>query len=51
MVNALPRRFVLAAPPTLKAAIGEALRKAFDRPDLRSLRMFERLIERLNRLN
>lgn len=50
MVNALPRRFVLAAPPTMLAAIGEALRRAFTRPELRSMRAYERLLDRLDRL-
>jgi len=49
MTNTLPRRFVLIAPPTPLAAIGEALRSVFNRPELRSLGIFERLIERLDR--
>lgn len=49
MTNALPRRFVLVAPPSVHAAIGEVLQKVFNRPELRSLKIFEKLIERLDR--
>jgi len=49
MTNAPPRRFVLVAPPTVQAAIGEVLRKVFNRPELRSMKLFERLIEKLDR--
>jgi hypothetical protein len=47
MTNALPRRFVLVAPPSVHAAIGEALKKAFGQP--RPARFIERLLARLDR--
>lgn len=49
MTNTLPRRYVLVAPPDPHAAIGETLRKVFNRPELRSMKLFERLIEKLDR--
>lgn len=48
MANADSRRFVMAVPPTRLSAIGDTLRKAFARPATPPI--FERLIERLNRL-
>lgn len=48
MANASSRRFVTVAPPTRLSVIGEALRKAFARPETPPI--FERLLERLNRL-
>ena len=51
MVNTLPRRFVLAAPPSVHAGIGDALRKAFQVPEKIGNRMLERLIAKLNRNN
>ncbi len=50
MANTSPRRFIIAAPPSMEAAIGEALREAFGRPDLRSTNFFEKLLTRLNQL-
>ena len=50
MVNTLPRRYILAAPPSLEAAIGAALRKAFGKPDTRSDGIFEKLLDRLRQL-
>lgn len=49
MTNNLPRRFILAAPPTVHAGIGNALRQAFTLPERASSRMFEMLLARLNR--
>lgn len=49
MTNALPERFVLVAPPSVHAAIGEALRKVFNRPELKSMKLFEKFIEKLDR--
>jgi len=47
MTNALPRRFVLVAPPNVLTAIGEVLRKAFGKPA--SGEKFEPILLRLNR--
>ncbi|HEX8257549.1 MAG TPA: hypothetical protein VF589_07935 [Allosphingosinicella sp.] len=49
MANTLPRRFVMVAAPSVHAGIGDALRKAFHRPDLWSIKMFEKLIGTLDR--
>lgn len=49
MSNAPPRRFVLVAPPSVHAAIGEALKRVFNRPELRCLKIFDRLIDKLDR--
>jgi hypothetical protein len=41
----------MAVPPSATAGIGDALRRAFGRPEYgRPVKMFERLIERLDRL-
>ena len=51
MAMVSPRRYIIAVPPSAAAGIGDALRKAFGRPDLnRPVTMFERLIERLDKL-
>ena len=42
-----PRRFIIAAPPSSAAWIGEALARAFGRPE-GIPEALERLIERLN---
>ncbi|MBA3677985.1 MAG: hypothetical protein H0W74_11375 [Sphingosinicella sp.] len=47
MTNALPRRFVLVSPPSVHSAIGEALRKAFERQV--PARFLERLLAKLDR--
>lgn len=49
MTNTMPRRYVVAAPPSEHAGIGNALRHAFTLPERASTRMFELLLERLNR--
>lgn len=49
MANTLPRRFVLAAPPSVHAGIGDALRRAFHGPEMLSTRIFEKLLAKLNR--
>jgi hypothetical protein len=50
MTNVMPRRFIIAAPPNEHAGIGNALRLAFTVPERASSRVFELLLERLNRL-
>jgi len=43
------RRFVKVAPPTVHAGVGDALRQAYRMDgDMRSLRTFEDLLERLD---
>ena len=49
MTNTVPRRYVIAAPPSEHAGIGSALRQAFTAPERASTRMFELLLEKLNR--
>ncbi|HEV2748583.1 MAG TPA: hypothetical protein VGW34_14970 [Allosphingosinicella sp.] len=49
MANTLPRRFVMVAAPSVHAGIGQALRQAFQRPELWALRMYEKLIAKLDR--
>jgi hypothetical protein len=51
MANTLPRRFVLAAPPSVHAGIGDALRRAFQAPESIGGRVIEMLIAKLNRKN
>ena len=51
MAKTRPRRYVVAAPPSEHAGIGSALRQAFTLPERASTRMFELLLERLNRRN
>ena len=51
MVMVSPRRYIIAVAPNPTAGIGDALRKAFGRPELnRPVTMFERLIARLDKL-
>lgn len=50
MVSVSPRRYIIVVPPTGTAGIGDALRKAFGPEPSRPVKMFERLIERLDRL-
>jgi hypothetical protein len=51
MASVSPRRYIMAVPPSATAGIGDALRRAFARPEYsRPVKMFERLIERLDRL-
>jgi len=51
MASVSPRRYIMAVPPSETAGIGDALRRAFGRPEYsRPVKMFERLIERLDRL-
>lgn len=51
MVAVSPRRYIIAAAPSANAGIGDALRRAFSKPELsRPARTFERLIERLDQL-
>jgi hypothetical protein len=51
MVSVSPRRYIIAVAPTATAGIGDALRRAFSGPEVnRPGKMFERLIERLDRL-
>ncbi|HEY0625191.1 MAG TPA: hypothetical protein VGD10_00500 [Allosphingosinicella sp.] len=49
MTNTMPRRYVIAAPPSEHAGIGNALRQAFTMPERASTKMFEMMIEKLNR--
>ena len=49
MAMVSPRRYIIAVAPSATAGIGDALRKAFGRPDT-NRPVFERLIERLDRL-
>lgn len=49
MTNTMPRRYVIAAPPSEHAGVGSALRQAFTLPERASTKMFEMLLERLNR--
>lgn len=52
MAMVAPRRYIIVAPPNVDAGIGDALRQAFDGPEIRKpAQMFERLIERLDRLD
>jgi hypothetical protein len=45
-----PRRYIIVAPANVATGIGDALRKAFSGPEMcRTVQMFERLIERLDR--
>lgn len=49
MTTLSPRRFVIVAAPSATAGIGDALRRAFQRPDNgRMSETFERLIKRLD---
>jgi hypothetical protein len=48
MTNSMPRRYILAAPPSEFAGIGNALRLAFSLPERASARMYEALLSRLN---
>jgi hypothetical protein len=51
MASVSPRRYIMAVPPSETAGIGDALRRAFGRSEYsRPVKMFERLIERLDRL-
>ncbi len=51
MVSVSPRRYIIVAPPGGAAGIGDALRRAFGKPEYsKPVTMFERLIERLDRL-
>ncbi|MEA3001270.1 MAG: hypothetical protein QOH81_58 [Sphingomonadales bacterium] len=50
MVQASSRRFVKVAPPTVHAGVGNALRQAYAMDgEVRSLKMFEELLARLDR--
>ena len=49
MTNTMPRRYMIAAPPSEHAGIGAALRQAFTLPERASMKMFEMLLEKLNR--
>jgi hypothetical protein len=49
MANASTKRFVKVAPPTVHAGVGNALRQAYAMDgELRSLKMFEALLDRLD---
>ena len=51
MAMVSPRRYIIAVAPSAAAGIGDALRKGFGGPGTsRPVTMFERLIERLDRL-
>lgn len=51
MASVSPRRYIIAVAPNATAGIGDALRMAFQRPEYsRPVKMFDRLIERLDRL-
>jgi len=51
MVSVSPRRYIMAAAPSASAGIGDALRRAFSRPEYgKPVKMFEQLIARLDRL-
>ena len=51
MMMATPRRYIIAAAPSANAGIGDALRRAFSKPELsRPVSKFERLIQRLDHL-
>jgi hypothetical protein len=51
MVMATPRRYIIAVAPHANAGIGDALRRAYSKPELsRPVTIFERLIARLDRL-
>lgn len=49
MTNTMPRRFIIAAAPSEHAGIGNALRQAFRVPERATMKMFEALLDRLNR--
>jgi len=49
MTNCSPRRFVMVAPPTVHAGIGNALRQAYHmNSEGRSLKKFEDLLAQLD---
>jgi hypothetical protein len=49
MATMSPRRFVIVAAPSATAGIGDALRRAFQRPDTQRMNeTLERLIKRLD---
>ena len=51
MVVTTPRRYIIAVAPNANAGIGDALRRAYSKPELgRPVTIFERLIARLDRL-
>ena len=51
MTMVAPRRYIIAVAPSETAGIGDALRRAFNGPETsRPVKMFERLIARLDRL-
>lgn len=51
MASVSPRRYIIVVPPSATAGIGDALRKAFGRPETnKPVTMFEALIARLDRL-
>ena len=51
MVMTTPRRYIIAVAPHANAGIGDALRRAYSKPELsRPVTMFERLIARLDRI-
>ena len=51
MAMVSPRRYIIVVPPSAAAGIGDALRRAFGRPETgKPVTMFERLLERLNQL-
>ncbi len=51
MVSVSPRRYIIAVPPSATAGIGDALRRAFGRPEYsKPVKMFEPLILKLDRL-
>jgi hypothetical protein len=51
MAMVSPRRYIIAVAPSATAGIGDALRTAFQRPDMsKPGTMFERLTARLDQL-
>jgi hypothetical protein len=51
MASVSPRRYIIAMAPSATAGIGDALRRAFGRPESgRPVKMFEPLIRQLDRL-
>ena len=52
MTMAAPRQYITVGAPNAAAGLGKALRQAFNGPEMRApVQMFERLMERLNRLD
>lgn len=51
MASVSPRRYIIVVAPGPTAGIGDALRRAFQGPEYsRPVKMFERLVQRLDRL-